>query len=71
MRQGLSDTPEHILDLWRASLCQQGPAGSDPDAGVMWLRSGGELLCALVPLVPAAGAHMGGGDAGGAHQVPG
>ena len=35
------------------------------------LRSGGEFLCALVPLVPAAGAHMGGGDAGGAHQVSG
>ena len=33
-------------------------------------RSGDKFLCALVPLVPAAGADLGGGDAGGARQVP-
>lgn len=33
-------------------------------------RSRRELLRTLVPLVPAAGAHVGGGHAGGAHAVP-
>ena len=31
--------------------------------------SGRKFLCTLVPVVPAAGAHMGGGDSRGAHQV--
>lgn len=32
--------------------------------------SGDQFLRALVSLVPAPGAHMGGGDSGGAYQVP-
>ena len=40
------------------------------DSGFPCVFSGGEFLCAMVPLVSETGAHMGGRHSGGACKVP-
>ena len=64
-------SPAVDAPCWPTRHLGEATGGGATETGILCrARSGAQLLCALVPVVPAVGADVGGRDSGGAQAVP-